>query len=720
MTKKFSAGHHASLRANRKRFAPSDESQQSQVRWRPSALLPALKAPELTSPGQRPGYRKIPIVVRPEGAQGPSALSGRPISRENISRGVTPGFFPPRRWRANRPLKCLGASLFAATIFLSPIARAQTPATPKRAPGTKSAIAAPPTPADAERFIARAESRLLDLWIKSARASWVAANFITEDTEGISADADQAVKAATSGLAAEAKRYEKLQLPPDVARKFKLLKLSVDIPSPRDPAEQAELAKILASLPSDYGKGTWCPDDKKENCKQLPDIEKILATSRDPKELLNAWAGWHSIAPPMRQRYTRMVQLANKGAQEVGFADVGAMWRSNYDMPPDDFAKEMDRLWLQVRPLYVSLHAYTRWKLAEKYGKGAVPEDQPIPAHLLGNMWSQEWNNIYPLLAPADAAPSPDVSAALHAKKIDALGMVHYGEGFFISLGFDPLPSTFWTRSLFTKPRDRDVVCHASAWSLDFKDDLRVKLCLDQTAEDFTTVHHELGHNFYQRAYNTLPPLFQSGANDGFHEAIGDTIALSVTPEYLKQIGLIESVPPASADIGILLDRALDKVAFLPFGLLVDQWRWKVFSGEIKPADYNKTWWELRRKYQGVAPPMARTENDFDPGAKFHVAANVPYSRYFLATILQFQFHRALCKQAGYTGPLNRCSIYGNKAAGAKFAKMLSLGQSRPWPDALEALTGQRQMDATAMLDYFAPLKKWLDDQNAGHKTGWN
>ncbi len=288
----------------------------------------------------------------------------------------------------------------------------------------------------------------------------------------------------------------------------------------------------------------------------------------------------------------------------MGFADVGAMWRSNYDMPPDDFAKEMDRLWLQVRPLYVSLHAYVRWKLAEKYGKDVVAEDQPIPAHLLGNMWSQDWNNIYPLLAPADAAPGPDVSAALRAKKIDALRMVHYGEGFFISLGFDPLPSTFWTRSLFTKPRDRDVVCHASAWSLDFKDDLRVKLCLDQTAEDFTTVHHELGHNFYQRAYNTLPPLFQSGANDGFHEAIGDTIALSVTPEYLKQIGLIDSVPPASADIGILLDRALDKVAFLPFGLLVDQWRWKVFSGEIKPAEYNKTWWELRRKYQGVAPPM--------------------------------------------------------------------------------------------------------------------
>jgi peptidyl-dipeptidase A len=607
-----------------------------------------------------------------------------------------------------------------AIAAIAPAAYGQsTDSKPKTSSAPKAAGSAP-TVAEAERFISQAETRLLDLWIKSGRASWVSENFITDDTEQISADADAAVKAATAELANEAKRYEKLPLPPDVARKFKLLKLSVDIPAPRDPAAQAELAKIDASLDSDYGKGTWCPDDKKENCKQLPDIEKILANSRDPKELLAAWKGWHAIAPPMKKRYTRMVELSNQGAREMGFADVGAMWRSNYDMPPDDFAKEVDRLWEQVRPLYLSLHAYVRWKLAEKYGKDVVREDEPIPAHLLGNMWSQTWNNIYPLLAPQNAEPGPDVSAALRAKNVDAQGMVHDAEGFFKSLGFEPLPSTFWERSLFTKPRDRDVVCHASAWSIDFKDDLRIKVCLEPTAEDFTTVHHELGHNFYQRAYDTLPPLFQNGANDGFHEAIGDTIALSVTPEYLKTIGLIDTVPPPSADIGILLDRALDKVAFLPFGLLIDQWRWKVFSGEIKPADYNKSWWELRRKYQGIAPPVARSEDDFDPGAKYHVAANVPYTRYFLAYILQFQFHRALCKEAGYTGPLNRCSIYGNKAAGAKFAKMLAMGQSRPWPDALEALTGQRQMDATAILDYFAPLKKWLDEQNAGHKVGWN
>ena len=272
---------------------------------------------------------------------------------------------------------------------------------------------------------------------------------------------------------------------------------------------------------------------------------------------------------------------------------------------------------------------------------------------------------------------------------------------------------------MFTKPRDRDVVCHASAWDIDYLQDLRVKMCIEQKADDFTTIHHELGHNFYQRAYATQPPLFRNSANDGFHEAIGDTIALSVTPEYLRQIGLLDNVPPTSSDIGLLMKRALDKVAFLPFGLLIDKWRWEVFSGKVTPENYNQAWWELREKYQGIEPPSARSEEDFDPGAKYHVAANVPYTRYFLAAILQYQFHRALCRESGYTGPLHRCSIYNNKEAGARLNQMLAMGESRPWPEALEALTGEKQMDATAILEYYAPLKQWLDEQNKGHKIDW-
>ena len=443
-----------------------------------------------------------------------------------------------------------------------------------------------------------------------------------------------------------------------------------------------------------------------------------MATSRDPNQLLDVWRGWHSISPPMRQEFARYVELGNKGARELGFADMGAMWRAKYDMPPDEFAKELDRLWEQVRPLYVSLHAYVRSRLREKYGD-IVPANGPIPAHLLGNMWGQEWNNIYPLVAPKDADPGYDLTEILKDRKTDALQMVRYGEGFFTSLGFAPLPKTFWERSLFVKPRDRDVVCHASAWDVDYVEDVRLKMCIDITAEDFVVIHHELGHNFYQRAYDRQPFLFRDSANDGFHEAIGDTIALSVTPEYLVKLGLLKEAPDPSKDIGLLMQKALEKIAFLPFGLLIDQWRWKVFSGQIPPEKYNETWWELRRKYQGIDAPVARSEADFDAAAKYHVAANVPYSRYFLADILQFQFHRALAQIAGCKGPLNRCSVYQNQEAGRRFAAMLEMGQSRPWPDALEALTGQREMDATAIRDYFAPLQKWLDEQNKGKPVGW-
>ncbi|HRY46237.1 MAG TPA: M2 family metallopeptidase, partial [Thermoanaerobaculia bacterium] len=449
------------------------------------------------------------------------------------------------------------------------------------------------------------------------------------------------------------------------------------------------------------------------------EISQRLATSRDPKELAALWAGWHEVGAGLRKDYARYVELGNAGAKELGFADMGAMWRSKYDMPPDAYAKELDRLWEQVKPLYVSLHAYVRMKLRETYGKDVVPEKGPIPAHLLGNMWAQQWGSLYPILAPKDADQGYDLTKILVEKKTDARQMVRYGEGFFTSLGFETLPKTFWERSLFTRPRDREVVCHASAWCVDWVDDLRLKMCIEINAEDFATVHHELGHNVYQRAYNRQPVLFRDSANDGFHEAIGDVIALSLTPEYLKKVGLLTKTPPPGKDVGYLLNMALEKIAFLPFGLLIDKWRWQAFSGEVPEARWNEAWWDLKLKYQGVAPPVARSEADFDPGAKYHIPAGVPYSRYFLAHVLQFQMHRALAKTAGCTDPIHTCSIYGNKEAGAKLIRMLEMGQSQPWPDALEALTGQREMDATAVLDYFAPLQKWLDEQTKGQPKGW-
>jgi len=574
-----------------------------------------------------------------------------------------------------------------------------------------------PTAAEAREFMNKAEARLADLSVKVQRASWVQENFITDDTQAMAADAIDEVTAITTELVEQSKRFDGLKLSPELTRKFLLLKLSLTAPAPKDPKLRREMTEIGVSLDGDYGKGKYCR--KNGECLDITAIEKLMSSSRNPEELKEVWEGWHAIAPPMRQRYARFVDLSNQGAREVGFKDTGTLWRAAYDMTPEEFSADLERLWNQVKPLYLSLHTYVRWKLTEKYGPHVVPPDGPIPAHLLGNPWAQEWGNIYDLLGVKEDTGGVNVTDLLKKKNLDPKGMVKYGEGFFTSMGFAPLPETFWRRSLFIKPADRDVVCHASAWDVDNMDDLRVKMCIQVRGTDFVTIHHELGHNFYQRAYKDQPFLFKNGANDGFHEAIGDAIALAITPEYLHKVGLLEAVPQTSNDIPELLKQALDRVAFLPFGLMIDQWRWKVFSGEITPANYNKAWWELRLKYQGIAPPVPRSEADFDPGAKYHVAANVPYTRYFLAHILEFQFYRALCRESGYKGPLNRCTFYKSKAAGAKFNKMLAMGASQPWPDALEVLTGERQTDAGALLEYFAPLKQWLDEENKGKKVGW-
>ena len=587
------------------------------------------------------------------------------------------------------------------------------------APTAAGCVSPAPTADEAGAFLIAAEARLLDLWIEAERAAWVQSTYITDDTTAMSAAAQTALIGATMELAAEAARFDAVVLPPDVRRKLLRLKTSLGVAAPADPALQAELSNITTGMESTYGRGEYCPDGADEACLSLPQMERLLAESRDTDALLDLWIGWRAVSPPMRDEYTRFVELANAGARDLGFSDLGELWRAGYDMPPDDFSRELDRLWTQVRPLYESLHCHVRAKLGEEYGSAVVPPDQPIPAHLLGNMWSQTWSNVYDLVGPAQSDPGYDLTDLLTARRVDALEMVRYGERFFSSLGFDPLPSTFWERSLFVQPSDRDVVCHASAWDLDYESDVRIKMCIGINDEDFVTIHHELGHNYYQRAYQHQSPLDRTSANDGFHEGIGDTIALSITPEYLAEVGLLARVPPADRDLGLLLRRALDKVAFLPFGLMVDQWRWKVFSGEIAPEAYNEGWWDLRTEYQGVQAPVPRSEADFDPGAKYHVPANTSYTRYFLAHILQFQFHRALCEAAGFDGPLHRCSVFGSAEAGARLNTMLEMGGSQPWPEALEVMTGQREMDATAILDYFAPLQVWLDEQNTSRSCGW-
>ncbi len=609
------------------------------------------------------------------------------------------------------------ARWFAAVAALALVAACVTDSAVPVADATTPAVAAPSARPDAATFVANAETELAALAEAAARADWMRQTNITYDTNWLAARANAQITERASALAKEAAGYPTAGLDPVVARKLELMKRGLTLPAPGRAGAAQQMADIGTKLEEIYATGTFEIAGRKIDLEQATNE---MATSRDPARLAALWTGWHSISPPMKEDYARLVTLANEGAKELGYSDTGALWRSKYDMPAAAFAAETDRLWGQVEPLYKQLHCYTRARLNARYGDAVQAKTGPIRADLLGNMWAQQWGNIYDVVAPRTRAQGIDVTARLRANRYDAKKMVQTGEGFFSSLGFAPLPQTFWDRSMIVRPQGRDVVCHASAWDLDNVDDIRIKMCTEVDAEDFQTVHHELGHNYYQRAYRNQPFMFKDGANDGFHEAIGDMVALSITPEYLRRIGLINQVPGTEADTGLLLRQALDKIAFMPFGLLVDKWRWQVYSGETPTSDYNAAWWKLRTQYQGiVAPGGPRPADAFDAGAKYHVPANVPYTRYFLSHILQFQFYRAACQQAGWTGPLHRCTIFGNKEVGAKFNAMLEMGQSKPWPDALEAFTGQREIDASAVIDYFKPLQGWLEEQNRGQTCGW-
>jgi peptidyl-dipeptidase A len=585
----------------------------------------------------------------------------------------------------------------------------------------QTAAPANPTAAEADAFVVQVEKEYADFGVYGAQVAWVNATYITDDTDALSARVGTQGTEMGVRFAKQAALFAKAPgLSYDTKRKLDFLRNGLTLPAPSTEGAAAELNTIATRLNSSYGKGKGTRKGVETNGS---DLEEAMGTSRDPAELSEMWTTWHTnVGKPMKADYARMVEIANQGARELGYADTGAMWRSGYDMDPDTFAALTDKLWAEVKPLYDALHCYTRAKLNAKYGDAVQKATGPIRADLLGNMWAQEWGDIYDIVAPPGAGDlGYDTGKLLEAKGYDPIKMVKAGEGFYSSLGFEALPKTFWERSQFVKPRDREVICHASAWDIDSKDDIRIKMCTKVNSGDFVTIHHELGHNYYQRAYKAKTVLYQNGANDGFHEAIGDTVALSITPQYLVQIGLLDTgkVPAADKDIGLLLRQAMDKVAFLPFGLLVDKWRWGVFSGKITPATYNKGWTDLRLQYQGITPPTARDEANFDPGAKYHIPGNTPYTRYFLARLLQFQFYEAACKQAGWKGPLHRCSFYGNKDVGKRFNAMLEMGASKPWPDALQAFTGSREMSGKSMIAYFKPLMTWLGKQNVGKQCGW-
>eukprot|EP01095_Lingulamoeba_sp_RSL-Kostka_P017815 TRINITY_DN9498_c0_g1_i1.p1 TRINITY_DN9498_c0_g1~~TRINITY_DN9498_c0_g1_i1.p1 ORF type:complete len:723 (-),score=260.59 TRINITY_DN9498_c0_g1_i1:106-2274(-) len=521
-------------------------------------------------------------------------------------------------------------------------------------------------------------------------------------------------------------------------RELYLLRVLNDIPPLKDEDDNEQLSKLIADMSGIYSTNTIALPGGGTG--YLTDAEDFMANSFNYTQLGLVWYEWRYGVRSMKSKYEQMVELSNKGAQQIEFNDTGDLWKSRFDMSAKDFEKLVDKLWNDLKPLYSSLHCYVRSRLNTFYNEqnsqivfDGIDQDgnevfqEPIPAHILGNMWAQDWSNIYDIVVPFPEASTPDISPQLQDKT--PVNMVQYAENFFSSLGLGDLPHKFWDHSMLSKPEDKDVVCHASAWDIDrgneeSDEDVRLKMCIEKTQSDLITIHHELGHIYYYKQYRTQPQLFRNGANNGFHEGIGDTIALSTTPDYFQKIDLLpDFVSDEKSDMNQLMMKGLEKIAFLPFGLLIDKWRWDVFSGKTKPEDYTNDWWYYRNYYQGVQTPFVLSEEDFHPGAKFHVPSDVPYIRYFLAAIYQFQFHEALCKLAGHEGPLYKCSIYESEEAGAKLKEMLSLGASKPWQEALGVILDQEDADisASSLLKYFKPLHDWLNDQidSQDLQCGW-
>ena len=602
----------------------------------------------------------------------------------------------------------------------------------------------------ADEFVARVNKTFAEMMPLGTSAAWLANTYINDDSARLEAAFTEKQLAQLNEFVEQAKLYDGQPMSEASARAIALLKLGTSMPAPKDPAKLKQLTELATGLNQAYGAGAYCTGEgENQVCKQIGELSQTLARSRDYDTQLEAWQGWHTVSIPMRDDYQQFVSLVNEGAREMGYKDAGHMWRSGYDMDPDAFKAETDRLWGQVKPLYDNLHCYVRNEMTEQYGEQGTVDGKYLPAHLMGNLWQQDWGNLWDFLQPYPGVGDLDISKSLEDKRARlfadrvaklkdtasarlveegiaadfeiAKEMTQLAEGFYTGLGMPALPESFYEKSQLIKPRDRDVVCHASAWQMNpDASDVRMKMCIQPNEEELTTIYHELGHIYYYLAYKDQPPMFQSGAHDGFHEAIGDTVVLSMTPDYLKSLELVgDAVVSEQATINEQMRMALAKVAFMPFGLMIDRWRWGVFDGSITPDNYNKAWWELKAQYQGVAPASPRGEDFFDPGAKYHVPGNTPYTRYFLSHVLQFQFYKALCDASGHQGPLHTCNFAGNKEAGAKFWAMLQKGQSQPWQQTMKELTGTETMDASAVLEYFAPLQGWLDQQNQGKSCGF-
>ncbi|UYV73685.1 hypothetical protein LAZ67_11000346 [Cordylochernes scorpioides] len=458
---------------------------------------------------------------------------------------------------------------------------------------------------------------------------------------------------------------------PLVRRQFQKLAVLDDDFLPKE--EHAEFFRIAAEMEDIYSQA------KVDNLSLEPDLTRIFASSRNAEDLKKYWVGWrYATGKKIRSQYVKFVEQSNEVARANGFNDRGELWREPYESLTyeDDMAEQ----WEILRPFYLEMHAYVRMKLVKLYGEEVVKPDGPIPAHLL------------------------DVK--------------DFGE-LFTSMGMKRMTPEFLHYSVLEKQEAEAMKCYTLAGTMCAEDDFCLLHCTVPTQEDLALVHHMMGNIQYFQHYANQPFALQWGANPSFHEAIGEVMELSVvTPTHLHKIGFLDKVENDTDEINFLMFMALEKIAFLPFSYLIDLWRWDVFRGSVNKL--NDRWWQLRLQYQGLCPPVRRSETDFDPGAKNHVPGDTPQIRHFFSYILQFQLQELLCREAGHVGPLHTCDIYGSHAAGDKLAGLLRLGSSMPWQDALARMTGgSGKLDARPLLNYFAPLRRHIRESLGNSTVGW-
>ncbi|XP_065156187.1 angiotensin-converting enzyme-like [Atheta coriaria] len=506
--------------------------------------------------------------------------------------------------------------------------------------------------------------------------------------------------------------------------------MSVVGPAALPPDQLDRYNRLINDMLSVYNQASICALNEPFRCglRLQPDLSHIMANSRNWEELQHVWTEWRrQTGHHVKESYEQLVHLSNEAARLNNFSDTAEYWNFPFESPSLNL--DLEDAWEEIKPLYELLHAYVRRRLRDFYGPEKINRQAPLPAHILGNMWAQSWTNIFEISQPYPGRNYLDVGPEMIRQGYAPVDIFRLAEDFFVSMNMTPLPNDFWASSILEEPQDRVAVCQPSAWDFCNSRDFRIKMCTKITMKDLITAHHEMAHIHYFINYRNQPKVFRDGANPGFHEAIGEAIGLSVgTPRHLQVLGLLQnSVDDGAVDINYLYQMALDKIAFLPFAYAMDKWRYSIFKGEINKDQYNCEWWRIREEYTGIKPPVLRSEMDFDPGAKYHVPANIPYLRYFVSTILQFQIYRSLCQAAGQydpadlSRPLHKCDIYRSRDAGRILSNLMEKGSSLPWADTLYQATGETRISGAALREYFRPLEDWLRNENLRTQeyVGW-